>query len=177
MDEPVNGSRHASQICLISGNLTGSSTFLVSASYQCRFHNVLVKKHSPLLPKLKSASFRLIASDLKLSTRNAVVPPEVQHLQLTMGILSTQFTTKMLQPLMPIIRKVKHLGWYCCVFRRNDMGAISCRLDSLKNCESMEEIKWYFWTFPSDIMPPLERSIDHITHPAIPLNSKRFTET
>ncbi len=85
--------------CLTNMPHFGESQRVLNLSGQCissvQVSQLFSEEHSPFLPTLKSASFRLIASDLTLSTRNAVVPPEIQPLQLTMGILSIQFTKQM----------------------------------------------------------------------------------
>ncbi len=134
---------HSSLVCSDGGNV-------LDRSGPCLFWTFITMWTSlstdHVMPH-KYASFRLISTGPQ--------PFWSVHL------ISAGFTTQMLQPLMPIMRKVKYLEWFCCVFRRNDMGTISCLLDSLKSCESMEEIKWHFWTFSSDIMPSLERFIVH----------------
>ncbi len=163
---PCGGPCQLITSCLTNVPHFGESLRVLDLSGQCvspeQVSQLFSETLSPRLPKLKSASLRLIATELALSTRNTVAPPEIEHLQLNTGIHSPQFTRQMLQPLMPIIRKVKHLGWYCCVFRGNDMAEIfGERLGSLKILETTEEIMWHFGTFPSDTMPSLERLLVH----------------
>ncbi len=118
---------------------------------------------SPRLPKLKSASFRLFIIDPTLCISTAVAPPEIEHLELHMEILAPQFIRWMIQPLMPLMKKVKHLGWYRGFVHVYDMEEILIRgrLDSLKTLETREEYLLQFGTFPSNSMPSLERLIVH----------------
>ncbi len=79
-----------------------------------------------------------------------------------MEMFSPRFTRRMLQPLMALITKVKHLGWYRHFILETDVEEIiSGRLDSLKTPETMEGILWQFGTFPSNFKPSLEHLIVH----------------
>ncbi len=113
----------------------------------------------PRLPKLFSASLRIFISDSNPPTRITVAPPELQHLELFMNWFSFDFTRGMLKPLLPVVGKVRHLGWFG--FSDDMDNIIRERLGALTTLETMEQTLWHFGSFPSDVMAYLIRLIVH----------------
>ncbi len=135
-------------------NLTGQCVSLEQVS------ELFSETLSPRLPKLKSASLRIFISALSNPpTSNAVAPPELQRLEIFVNKFSLVLTSEMLLPLMPLVRKVKYIGWFCLSFDMENI--ISERLDALTTLETIEQTLWQFGSFPSDVMPSLERLIVH----------------
>ncbi len=113
------------------------------------------------LPKLKSASFRIFTCNPpQVST--TVAPPELEHLEVYFNMFSHHSSVWLNEALMPLIRKVKHLGWFRLSEREYDLSYITReRLPSLKTLEIVGDTSWHFGAFPSALMPTLERIIVH----------------
>ncbi len=79
-----------------------------------------------------------------------------------MELLSPQFTRRMLQSFLPLMHKVKHLGWYRFFASEDDISSIiRTPLESLKILEVNQERLLQIGAYPLDSMPSLERLIVH----------------
>ncbi len=100
--------------------------------------------------------------------------PRLEHLEVCWEFLSPQFTRQMLQPFLPLIQKVKHLGWYR-FFGGDDIFRVP--LVSHKTLEVMQEALWRFGTYPSASMLSLEHLIVQNHQFSYSVNLKQIYES
>ncbi len=101
-------------------------------------------------------------------------PPRLEHLEVCTEVLAPCLSLRMIQPFLPLIQKVKHLGWYLlfgvyCIFQ--------VPLESLKILEVMQETLPEFGTYPSASMLSLGRSIVHNHQFSYSVNLKQIYES
>ncbi len=117
---------------------------------------------SPRLPNLKSLSLCIYNRYSNLHLYETTAPPCLEHLELCLENASLHLTRLMIQPFLPLIQNVKHLGWYHRLLSKGDINSIfRVPLESLKILEVMSETVDQLGTYPSPSMPSLERLIKH----------------
>ncbi len=169
---PFGGACQLITSYLISVPNFGESLRVINLIGQCvsqrQVSELFSETLSARLPKLKSASFRIFAFDpnvrlrYKLHIPNAIAPPELEHLEIYMNMFASYLSREMIAPIVPLIKKVKHLGWFSLSRPNYNLTElIDEQLDSLKIIEAVGGTSWDFGTFPSDVMPTLERIIVH----------------
>ncbi len=171
-------------ICeLIASYLTyvpnfGESIRLINLTGQCvtakQVSKLFRKSLSRRLPNLQSVSLRIFNRHLDMRMYKIFPHPSLEHLELCMEVLAPYFSLRMLPPFLPLIQKVKHLGWYRlfgvhCIFQ--------VPLESLKILEVMQETLPEFGTYPSASMSSLERLIVHNHQFSYSVNLKQIYES
>ncbi len=117
---------------------------------------------SPRLPNLKSLSLRIFNRHPNPRSYEMFAPPSLEHLEVCLELQAPQFTRRMLQSFLPLMHKVKHLGWYRFFTGEDDISSIiRAPLESLKTLEVMQETLPQFGIYPLACMPSLERLIVH----------------
>ncbi len=117
---------------------------------------------TPRLPNLKSVSLRIFSTVLDAPMYEMFAPVRLEHLELCMNDSSVEVTQWILEPFLPLLRKVKHLAWYRCYSGEEYMTSIFPEpLESLKVFETNQEVLGQFRTYPIDVMPSLQRLIVH----------------
>ncbi len=133
---------------------------------------------SPRLPNLQSVSLRIFNRHSNPRLYEMSAPPRLEHLEVCLELLSPQLTRRMLQSFLPLMHKVKHLGWYRFFAGEDDISTIiRTPLESLKIIEVMQETLPQFGTYPSASMPSLERLIVHNHQFSYSVNLKQIYES
>ncbi len=144
----------------------GESIRVINLTGQCvndkQLSQLFSASLSLRLPNLRSLSLRIYNRYSNLQTYEVIAPPGLEHLELCLVYTSADFLQQMLQPFLPLIQKVNHLGWHCFSAGKDDMNSIfHVPLESLKIIEIMQGTSQQIGTYPSPCMPSLERLIVH----------------
>ncbi len=159
----------------------GESIRVINLMRQCvapkHFSQLFSASLTPRLPNLKSVSLRIISPLLEEHMYEMFAPVRLEHLELCMNCSPLEVTQWILEPFLPLLRKVKHLAFYRYNSGEEYMASLFPEpLESLKIFETNQEVLGQFRTYPIDFMPSLQRLIVHNYQFSYWMNLKQIYE-